>query len=56
MISKTVEFILDADEQYLKTLLATSTNLPKFWKYLKWIEVINETEYIARFKVFINLR
>jgi hypothetical protein len=56
MISKTVEFILDADEQYLKTLLATPTNLPKFWKYLKGIEVINEREYIARFKVFMNFK
>jgi hypothetical protein len=40
----------------LKTLLATPTNLPKFWKYLKGIEVINETEYIARFKVFMNFK
>lgn len=56
MISKTVEFILNADEQYLKTLLATPTNLPKFWKYLKGIEVINEREYIVRFKVFMNFK
>jgi len=56
VISKTVEFILNADEQYLKTLLATPTNLPKFWKYLKGIEVINEREYIVRFKVFMNFK
>ena len=54
MIEKEITFTLDVNKKEFMMLVASPINLPKFWKYLKEIKIINQEEYIAKFKVFMN--
>ena len=55
MIEKEIKFTLEGvNRKDFMTLMADPINLPKFWKYLKDISVINQEEYIAKFRVFMN--
>jgi len=55
MIEKEVKFTLNGvSRKESIMLIADPTNLPRFWKYLREIKVINQEEYIAKFKVFMN--
>ncbi|BFH72575.1 hypothetical protein SJAV_05190 [Sulfurisphaera javensis] len=54
MIEKEITFTLNVKKQDFMTLIASPLNLPQFWMFLKDIRIINETEYIAKFKVFMN--
>lgn len=54
MIEKEITFSLNASKQNFLMTVSSPLNLSKFWMFLKEIKILNETEYIAKFKVFMN--
>lgn len=54
MIEKEITFTLNTSKRDFMSLISSPLNLPRFWKYLKEIKIINSDEYIAKFKVFMN--
>lgn len=54
MIEKEIVFKLNVKKQDFMTLVSSPLNLTQFWMFLKEIRILNENEYIAKFKVFMN--